>query len=102
MNKFVATALALCLGAASLAVHAQGTGKKQFDPYSQGAKSGEKFDPYSQGAKAGDKFDPYSQGANKSTRSDLNPAAPATEPKPAKKSSKPKAKKKAAPAQAAS
>lgn len=102
MNKFVATAIALCLGAASLAVHAQGTGKKQFDPYSQGAKSGEKFDPYSQGAKAGDKFDPYSQGANKSTRSDLNPAAPAAEPKPAKKSSKQKAKKKTTPATAAS
>lgn len=102
MNKSVATAIALCLAAASLAVHAQGTGKKQFDPYSQGAKSGEKFDPYSQGAKSGDKFDPYSQGANKSTRSDLNPAAPATEQKPAKKSSKKSSKKKAAPAQAAS
>ncbi len=75
MNKFVATAIALCLGAASLAVQAQTGGKKQFDPYSQGAKSGEKFDPYSQGAKAGDKFDPYSQGANKSTRSELTDAS---------------------------
>ncbi|SCU74874.1 conserved exported hypothetical protein [Cupriavidus necator] len=90
MNKFVATAIALCLGAASLAVQAQTGGKKQFDPYSQGAKSGEKFDP-------------YSQGANKSTRSDLTDAsAPAAEQKPAKKSTKKKSKKKAASAPAAS
>ncbi|WP_354684352.1 amino acid ABC transporter permease [Cupriavidus necator] len=103
MNKFVATAIALCLGAASLAVQAQTAGKQKFDPYSQGAKSGEKFDPYSQGAKAGDKFDPYSQGANKSTRTDLtDPAAPAADKKPAKKAAKKKALKKAAPAPAAS
>jgi hypothetical protein len=101
MNKFVATAIALCLGAASLAVQAQTGGKQQFDPYSQGAKSGEKFDPYTQGAKAGDKFDPYSQGANKSTRTDLTDAsAPAAEKKPAHK--KKKSKKKAASAPAAS
>ena len=74
MSKFVATAIALCIGTASLAVHAQNTGgKKQFDPYSQGAKAGDKFDPYSQGAKAGDKFDPYTQGTNQSTRADLAP-----------------------------
>jgi hypothetical protein len=99
MNKFVATAIALCLGAASVAVQAQTAGKQQFDPYSQGAKSGEKFDPYTQGAKAGDKFDPYTQGANKSTRSELTDAsAPA-----AKKSNKKKSKtKKAASAPAAS
>lgn len=107
MNKFVATAIALCLGAASLAVQAQTGGKQQFDPYSQGAKSGEKFDPYSQGAKAGDKFDPYSQGANKSTRTDLtDPAAPAADKKPAKQGTKKKnnksSKKKATPAPAAS
>ena len=90
MNKFVATAIALCLGAASLAVQAQTGGKKQFDPYSQGAKSGEKFDP-------------YTQGANKSTRSELTDAsAPAAEQKPAKKSTKKKSKKKAASAPAAS
>ncbi|CAM2973990.1 hypothetical protein [Cupriavidus taiwanensis] len=107
MNKFVATAIALCLGAASLAVQAQTGGKKQFDPYSQGAKSGEKFDPYSQGAKSGDKFDPYSQGANKSTRTDLTDAsAPGAEKKPAKQATKKKSnknsKKKAASAPAAS
>ncbi|AQV98070.1 amino acid ABC transporter permease [Cupriavidus necator] len=103
MNKFVATAIALCLGAASLAVQAQTGGKKQFDPYTQGAKSGEKFDPYTQGAKSGDKFDPYTQGANKSTRSELTDAsAPAAEKKPTKKSSKKKSKKKAASAPAAS
>ncbi|WP_432260750.1 amino acid ABC transporter permease [Cupriavidus sp. TMH.W2] len=103
MNKFVATAIALCLGAASLAVQAQTGGKKQFDPYTQGAKSGEKFDPYTQGAKSGDKFDPYTQGANKSTRSELTDAsAPAAEKKPAKKSTKKKSKKKAASAPAAS
>ncbi|MGO4307833.1 MULTISPECIES: amino acid ABC transporter permease [unclassified Cupriavidus] len=69
MNKFIATAIALGLATASVAAVAQD--KKNFDPYSQGAKSGEKFDTYSQGAKSGDKFDPYSQGANKSTRADL-------------------------------
>jgi hypothetical protein len=69
MNKSIATAVALGLATASVAAIAQD--KKQFDPYSQGAKAGEKFDTYSQGAKSGDKFDPYSQGANKSTRADL-------------------------------
>lgn len=73
MSKLVATAIALCLGAAPLLVQAQTGGKKQFDPYSQGAKAGDKFDPYSQGAKSGDKFDPYTQGANQSTRTDLAP-----------------------------
>ena len=73
MSKFVATAIALCIGAAPLLAQAQAGGKKQFDPYSQGAKSGDKFDPYTQGAKSGDKFDPYTQGANQSTRSDLAP-----------------------------
>lgn len=101
MNKFVATAIALCLGAASLAVQAQTAGKKQFDPYSQGAKSGEKFDPHSQGAKSGDKFDPYSQGANKSTRSNLTDAAAPAAEKPAKKATSKKSKKKATPAPAA-
>ncbi len=75
MSKFVAGAFALCIAAASVAAHAQGSGK-QFDPHSQGARAGEKFDPHMQGARSGDKFDPYSQGANKSTRADLN-AAPA-------------------------
>lgn len=90
MNKFVATAIALCLGAASLAVQAQTGGKQQFDPYSQGAK-------------AGDKFDPYSQGANKSTRTDLTDAsAPAADKKPATKKKKHKSKKNAASAPAAS
>ncbi|MDF3883471.1 amino acid ABC transporter permease [Cupriavidus basilensis] len=101
MNKFVATAIALCIGAVSVAAQAQSTGKKQFDPYSQGAKSGEKFDPYSQGAKSGDKFDPYSQGANKSTRTDLTDASAPEAKKPAKKS-KSKSKKPAASAAAAS
>jgi hypothetical protein len=73
MNKFVATAIAVCIGAASVAAQAQSTGKKQFDPYSQGAKSG-------------DKFDPYSQGANKSTRTDLTDASAPEAEKPAKKS----------------
>ncbi|GAA0839624.1 MAG: amino acid ABC transporter permease [Cupriavidus sp.] len=91
MNKFIATAIALGLATASVAAVAQD--KKSFDPYSQGAKSGEKFDTYSQGAKAGDKFDTYSQGANKSTRADLvdQSAAP-------KKSTNKKATKKATPA----
>jgi hypothetical protein len=85
MSKIVATAIALCIGAASVAAHAQSAGKKQFDPYSQGAKSGQKFDAYTDGAKSGDKFDPYSQGANQSTRADLTDAtAPATK-KTAKK-----------------
>ncbi|KAI3593033.1 hypothetical protein D9X30_1904 [Cupriavidus sp. U2] len=82
MKQLIATAVALGLATASVAAIAQD--KKSFDPYSQGAKSGEKFDTYSQGAKSGekfdtysqgaksgDKFDPYSQGANKSTRADL-------------------------------
>lgn len=69
MNKIIATAVALGLASASVAAIAQD--KKSFDPYSQGAKAGEKFDPHSQGARSGDKFDPYSQGANKSTRADL-------------------------------
>ncbi|KJK20664.1 amino acid ABC transporter permease [Burkholderiaceae bacterium 16] len=106
MNKFVATAIALCIGAVSVAAQAQSTGKKQFDPYSQGAKSGEKFDPYSQGAKSGDKFDPYSQGANKSTRTDLTDASAPEAKKPAtkktKSNSKSKSKKPAASAAAAS
>lgn len=86
MNKIVAAAIALSIGAASVAAHAQSAGKQQFDPYSQGAKSGQKFDAYTDGAKAGDKFDAYSQGANQSTRADLSDqtAAPA----------KPSAKKK--------
>lgn len=74
MSKFAATAIALCLGAAPLLTQAQTGSKKQFDPYSQGAKSGDKFDPYSQGAKSGDKFDPYTQGANQSTRTELAPS----------------------------
>ncbi|WP_066739945.1 amino acid ABC transporter permease [Cupriavidus sp. D384] len=69
MKQLIATAVALGLATASVAAIAQD--KKSFDPYSQGAKAGEKFDTYSQGAKSGDKFDPYSQGANKSTRADL-------------------------------
>lgn len=69
MKTLIATAIALGLATASVAAVAQD--KKSFDPYSQGAKSGEKFDTYNQGAKSGDKFDPYSQGANKSTRADL-------------------------------
>lgn len=36
-------------------------------------------DPYSQGARTGDKFDPYTQGANASTRQDLAPQ-PSTVP----------------------
>lgn len=83
MKQLIATAIALGLATASVAAIAQD--KKSFDPYSQGAKSGEKFDTYSQGAKSGDKFDPYSQGANKSTRADLTDQS--TAPK------KPKAKK---------
>lgn len=79
MNKFVATAIALSLSAVSLATLAQGPGRQQFDPHTQGARAGEKFDPHSQGAKSGDKFDPYSQGANKSTRADLQ-ATPAEDP----------------------
>ncbi|KWR90537.1 hypothetical protein [Cupriavidus sp. IDO] len=39
-------------------------------------------DPYSQGARTGDKFDPYTQGANATTRQDLAPAPadPAMQP----------------------
>jgi len=85
MNKIIATAIALGLATASVAAVAQD--KKQFDPYSQGAKSG-KFDTYSEGAKAGDKFDPYSQGANKSTRADLTDQSTDTTKKPATKSKK--------------
>ncbi|SDP48676.1 hypothetical protein SAMN04488595_1108 [Ralstonia sp. 25mfcol4.1] len=81
MKQLIATAVALGLATASVAAIAQD--KKSFDPYSQGAKSGEKFDTYSQGAKSGDKFDPYSQGANKSTRADLTDQSTAA-PKPSK------------------
>lgn len=88
MSRFVATAIALCIGGAAVAAHAQTGGKKQFDPYSQGAKSGDKFDPYSQGAKSGDKFDPYTQGANQSTRTDLAPQQKPAE-KPGAKARKP-------------
>jgi len=38
-------------------------------------------DPYTEGARAGDKFDPYTQGTNESTRQDLAPA-PAPEVQP--------------------
>jgi hypothetical protein len=51
MNKLIATAIALGLATASVAAVAQD--KKQFDPYSQGAKAGQKFDTYSEGAKSG-------------------------------------------------
>ncbi|MDR3385389.1 amino acid ABC transporter permease [Cupriavidus basilensis] len=99
MKKIVATAFALCLGAASIAAQAQGNGK--VDPYTQGAKAGKadpytdgakagKPDPYTDGAKAGDKFDPYTQGANKSSRANLTDSK-------AKKSHK-KQTKKAVPA----
>jgi len=84
MNKFVATAIALCLGTAALGAHAQ---------------QGKKFDPYTEGAKSG-KFDPYSEGANKSSRAELTDAsAPeATKKSSTKKksSSHKKSKKKAA------
>ncbi|RZT31413.1 amino acid ABC transporter permease [Cupriavidus agavae] len=91
MQKIIATAIALGLAATSVAAVAQD--KKSFDPYSQGAKAGEKFDTYSQGAKSGDKFDPYSQGANKSTRADLTDQSAAPKKPKAKKETK-----KAAPA----
>lgn len=85
MKTLIATAIALGLATASVAAVAQD--KKSFDPYSQGAKAGEKFDTYSQGAKAGDKFDPYSQGANKSTRADLTDQSTAAPKKPKAKKS---------------
>ncbi|CAG9176414.1 endonuclease [Cupriavidus pinatubonensis] len=38
-------------------------------------------DPYSQGARVGDKFDPYTQGTNATTRQDLAPdSQPSTVP----------------------
>lgn len=86
MKQLIATAVALGLATASVAAIAQD--KKSFDPYSQGAKSGEKFDTYSQGAKSGDKFDPYSKGANKSTRADLTDQSAAPKQPKAKKSAK--------------
>ena len=70
MKKIVATAFALCLGAASIAAQAQGTGK--VDPYTDGAKLGKvdpytdgarKVDPFTDGAKVGDRRDQFSDGA---------------------------------------
>lgn len=44
------------------------------DPYSQGAATPSgTYDPYTSGARAGDKFDPYTQGADSSTRQNLAP-----------------------------
>ncbi|KJK24371.1 amino acid ABC transporter permease [Burkholderiaceae bacterium 16] len=98
MNKFAATAIALCLGAASLAAQAQTAGK--VDPYTQGAKAG-KPDPYTDGAKAG-KFDPYTEGAKKNTAESLTDAS-APKAKPAHKNNGQTSKKskKVAPASAA-
>jgi hypothetical protein len=51
------------------------------DPYTQGAATSTgTYDPYSSGARTGDKFDPYSQGANQATRSDLAPQSQTYQP----------------------
>jgi hypothetical protein len=71
MKTVLSIAIVLSLGGVAVHATAQGVGK-QSDPYTQGAKAGDKVDPYTQGAKVGDKFDPYSQGANKDTREDLS------------------------------
>jgi hypothetical protein len=47
-------------------------GQEAVRPYTQGAKS-DQYNPYTDGARTGDKFDPYTQGANTSAQSNLVP-----------------------------
>ncbi|WP_019452028.1 hypothetical protein, partial [Cupriavidus sp. BIS7] len=72
MSKTLLTSLIVATAALVAAPVAHAQDKKQFDPYTQGAKT-DKYNPYTDGARAGDKFDPYSQGANTTTQSDLAP-----------------------------